>query len=93
MTDTNVAMEMPKYNCHKQVWALKIERINDVVENEEGIGASLCFYDDGYGALDVSDKFMGRHKPEVGGYYVLYKDGYESYSPADAFEAGYTLDA
>ena len=28
--------------------------------------------------------------PEVGGYYVVYEDGYKSFSPAGAFESGYT---
>ena len=28
--------------------------------------------------------------PEVGGYYVVHKDGYKSFSPANAFEEGYT---
>ena len=28
---------------------------------------------------------------EAGGYYVRYPDGYESWSPAEAFEEGYTL--
>ncbi|MCK9988658.1 MAG: hypothetical protein AzoDbin1_05130 [Azoarcus sp.] len=26
----------------------------------------------------------------VGGYYVVYEDGYKSFSPAIAFESGYT---
>lgn len=34
---------------------------------------------------------MRKHKPEVGGYYVVYKDGYKSFSPAAAFDEGYTL--
>ena len=33
---------------------------------------------------------MLKHQPTVGGYYVVYKDGYKSFSPADAFESGYT---
>jgi len=33
---------------------------------------------------------MYKHKPEVGGYYVVYADGYKSFSPAQAFEEGYT---
>jgi hypothetical protein len=33
---------------------------------------------------------MTKHAPEVGGYYVVYADGYKSYSPAKAFEDGYT---
>ena len=32
---------------------------------------------------------MDRHKPKAGGYYVVYDDGYKSYSPAKAFEEGY----
>ena len=28
--------------------------------------------------------------PRVGGYYVVYADGYKSFSPATAFEEGYT---
>lgn len=38
--------------------------------------------------VDVS--YLNKHKPEPGGYYVRYEDGYESYSPPEAFEAGYT---
>ncbi|MNQ66914.1 hypothetical protein D3C85_814160 [compost metagenome] len=29
-----------------------------------------------------------KHEPNVGGYFVLYKDGYASYSPAEPFEEG-----
>ena len=39
----------------------------------------------------VSTEFISKHKPEVGGYFVVYNDGYESFSPAKAFEEGYTL--
>jgi hypothetical protein len=40
--------------------------------------------------IAVGCEFMRKHNPEVGGYFVLYADGYESYSPAKAFEEGYT---
>ena len=33
--------------------------------------------------------WLDKHNPAVGGYYVVYKDGYESFSPAQAFEEGY----
>lgn len=39
--------------------------------------------------ITVGEDYMVKHKPEVGGYFVRYKDGYESYSPAEAFEEGY----
>jgi hypothetical protein len=38
----------------------------------------------------VGAHFMIKHDPQVGGYFVEYEDGYESFSPAKAFEGGYT---
>ena len=38
----------------------------------------------------VDADYMAKHKPQVGGYWVLYEGGYESFSPAQAFESGYT---
>lgn len=43
----------------------------------------------GFAPFKVSAKYVKKHKPEAGGYYVRYIDGYESYSPAKAFEEGY----
>ena len=37
-------------------------------------------------------EYMTKHAPQVGGYYVLYEDGYASFSPAQPFEAGYVRD-
>ena len=45
----------------------------------------------GYWAINVTKEFLDKHKPQPGGYYVVYKDGYQSYSPAEEFEDGYTL--
>lgn len=45
----------------------------------------------GYAPFFVEAEYMGKHKPRIGGYYVVYDDGYKSWSPADAFEKGYTL--
>ena len=39
----------------------------------------------------VTDAYMEKHQPEVGGYHVLYKDGYQSFSPAEAFNESATL--
>ena len=33
---------------------------------------------------------LTRLAPRVGGYYVVYADGYASFSPSKAFEDGYT---
>lgn len=88
--------EMPRYRCHKEVWALKIERIeydNAIAqrENRETDGSALLvFADAGYAPLCVDASYLKKHDPHFGGYYVVYKDGYRSFSPADAFEDGYT---
>lgn len=41
-------------------------------------------------AIPVSKEWLDKHNPQPGGYYVVYQDGYASYSPAKAFEEGYT---
>jgi hypothetical protein len=84
----NVSIEMPKYKCHKEVWALKIKDIN----TERSInGKSILYFEDSrYAPKTVSNEYIQKHKPQIGGYYVIYENGYESWSPADVFEAGYT---
>jgi hypothetical protein len=89
----NAGAEMPRYKCHKEVWALKIASIKRDGEGEyretEG-SAIITPADEGFAPFAVDHEYMHKHKPEVGGYCVVYKDGYKSYSPAEAFEDGYT---
>jgi hypothetical protein len=117
--------EMPRYKCHKEVWALKIAEVRKEVaccEEGGGIvcglpkrlhtakaakgdvgmdhdfiagtwdvpGATIVPVEAGYGAFEVSEEYVDKHNPQAGGYYVVYKDGYKSFSPAEAFEEGYT---
>ena len=79
------AAEMPRYRCHKEVWALKISLIRKWDTFVEIFPA-----DEGYDSFRVTPEWFAKHNPEVGGYYVVYKDGYTSFSPAAAFEEGYT---
>lgn len=44
-----------------------------------------------YAPFEVDATYLKKHSPQIGGYYVVYTDGYKSYSPAKAFEEGYTL--
>lgn len=81
------AKEMPRYRCHKEVMALKIKK---VVLNILDGSYSLEFEEEGYDPIVVNHMFMLKHAPKAGGYYVIYADGYASWSPAEAFEAGYT---
>jgi hypothetical protein len=88
-----VSLEMPKYRCHKEVWALKISSIVDpnLPENESDGSRMIHPTDTRYAPFRVPHGYMRKHNPEVGGYYIVYADGYESYSPAKAFEDGYSL--
>ncbi len=74
--------EMPRYKSHKEIWALKIKDIQ--------LGGIIVPEDEGYAPFELPQEYFDKHKPEVGGYYVVYKDGYKSFSPAEAFEDGYT---
>ena len=85
----NASREMPKYVCHKKVWALKIAEITEPTD-ATGTSRTIIPADEGYGPFVVDGAYMAKHKPEVGGYYVVYEDGYKSFSPASAFESGYT---
>jgi hypothetical protein len=98
--------EMPRYRSHKAVWALKIKAIdlanpptidelekilnNEKSTGEEVVGAMITPEEDGFAAFPVSREYVLKHSPQVGGYYVVYADGYKSWSPAQAFEEGYT---
>ncbi|MEG0207010.1 hypothetical protein [Citrobacter sp.] len=89
--------EMPKYKSHKEVWALKIAAITPQFERNDnplGIlptGIVVTPAEEGYAPFFVEQQWADKFKPQVGGYIVTYKDGYTSYSPADAFEDGYSL--
>lgn len=86
--ETAPAAEMPRYKSHKEVHALKIRW----VETPDGsIGERILhFTDEGFAPKAVSRQYSDKHDPRSGGYYVVYEDGYESWSPGDVFEAGYT---
>jgi len=80
--------ELPRYTCHKTVHALQIRNI---IPDSDG-HAHLTFEERDYAPIKVNADWLNRHKPKSGGYYVVYEDGYTSFSPAKAFENGYTRD-
>jgi len=84
-TPSGAQMEMPRYKSHKQVWALKIA----TVELHAANGHIIHPADKGYAPFRVPDEYVQKHNPQPGGYYVVYDDGYKSFSPAKAFEEGY----
>lgn len=74
-------VDLPKFKCHKIVRAAKIIAIDN--------GTRLDLMP--HGVVEAGPSWIREKKAEVGGYYVVYDDGYASYSPAKAFEEGYTV--
>jgi hypothetical protein len=82
-------VDLSTYTCHKQVQAAKIV---DFFPAERGkIGMTVEDVALGKVAVFVTDTWADKHNPSIGGWLVRYTDGYESYSPPEAFESGYRL--
>lgn len=77
--------QLPRYRCHKEVSALKIA---DIIPNPRGF--ELHFEDRRFAPHQVSEEWIAKHQPEPGWFFVVYEDGYQSCSPAKAFESGYS---
>ncbi len=77
---------LPEYKCHKVVTALLI-----IAAESLSNGRIRLTGVDPMHAIIVDADYVDKHRPQIGGYYVRYHDGYQSWSPAAAFEAGYTL--
>ncbi len=92
--DNTPHREMPKYQSNKKVWALKIKEIifdSDLAhkENRDTDGSATIIPEEkGYAPFKVDQQYCHKHAPKAGGYFVMYEDGYKSWSPADAFENG-----
>lgn len=85
--------QLPAYKSHKTVWALKIASIEQTPADEPAAVAGgtwrLIPEDKSYGPITVPHSYVLKHNPQPGGYYVVYADGYTSFSPEQAFEEGY----
>ena len=77
------------------MWALKIKAIAFDVDladaaGRETDGSAMITPDEpSYAPFRVDREYLKKHRPSVGGYWVKYDDGYESFSPAQAFIEGY----
>lgn len=78
---------LPAYKSHKVVNACKILKMT----KKAGGGKYIYPAEEGIEKFAVSNDYVKKHDPQPSGYYVIYEDGYESWSPAEAFEEGYEL--
>lgn len=80
---------LPRYRCHK------IVRAAWIVHVDEAAGSLMLEYDAANGtdvhrvSIEPAAGYFAKHRPEAGGYFVVYDDGYQSFSPAKAFLDGY----
>lgn len=84
----DVSRELPRYECHKKVHALKIAAI----EINKDLSAKIAPADEGYAVFTTAPGWAKRFEgaDEDLGYFVLYQDGFASWSPGAVFEYGYT---
>lgn len=81
---------LPQYVCHKEVQAVKIRSIEHRgLPNAPGVYV-ITAVEPAIEPIHVTAEWQDKHGAKAGGYFVRYKDGYESFSPARAFEEGYT---
>lgn len=81
-------MELPSYKSHKVVKALSIAAIEIHEDKSATIAPSLAEFAPFRTRPGWADKFKGNEEDK--GYYVVYEDDYDSWSPTEAFENGYT---
>lgn len=82
-------MNLPKWQSHKIIEAGLIFGILNRSNGSASLSLDLSPVQEA-GVVEVSAEYVQKHNPQVGGYYVRYPDGYESWSPAASFEEGYT---
>jgi hypothetical protein len=88
--EATASTPMPAYRSHKKVWALKITSVEDNgtdTTTEENPIVTVHF-DSPFAPQRFN--LRGKPTPAPGWYMVQYEDGYTSFSPAEAFESGYT---
>jgi hypothetical protein len=82
--------KMSRYKCHKIVHA---GQITAMVAMQGGFRIDYTGRNGEARFINVKDAWAAKHATaEVGGYLVVYEDGFMSYSPKKAFEDGYSLE-
>src|SRR6266404_1171355 len=62
--EAQASREMPRYKCHKEVWALKIAHIAHVDVSGKG-GAVITPVDEGYAPFEVDGQYVAKHLANV----------------------------
>lgn len=81
---------LPQFQCIKKVRAGKIVEIARPIDTTTGeVDLKLVAGKGTHHTVRVTMGYVNQHRPQVGGYFVEYDGGHQSFSPADVFEKGY----
>lgn len=84
---------IPQWRSHKVVTADKVIGVSAVLGTSDGANRREDWELECGEVIHALGSLRSRvpdHVSPLGGYYVRYEDGFESWSPAKAFEEGYT---
>ena len=76
-------LQLPKFQSRKIVRGAKIVQMEDVP------CGGVILHLEGDKQIEVSREWYMQRGAQTGGYYVVYDNGYTSWSPAEAFQGGY----
>ena len=84
--------EMPRYRSHKIIHALKLENVRQIPGRHTTVFKPADTQYAEIHALDDEEVVKRCRALVTGdpGYYVVYPDGFRSWSPTQAFEDGYS---
>lgn len=85
---SEVMREIPQYQCHKKVWALKID--SAAPNTKTSVGGCYLHFKEEFAPIFVTHEWLNKHNPRIGGYYVVFEDGYKSFIPSETFESIYS---
>ena len=85
--NTTQPVQLPRWRCHKVVKAALILGMSPLWTADDG--RKLFTLSTDSGSVEVPQSYVDKHRPKVGGMFVEYPDGYQSFSPRDAFFEGY----
>lgn len=81
---------IPRYQSHKKVGALQIAEVDGCRVSFEPVYSVTDDESLQPEPIVVDPSMFARFTPGKGDWFVVYEDGFESFSPAKAFEEGYT---
>jgi hypothetical protein len=79
---------LPRWICREEVEAFKIAKV--WMDEKTGIWY-LFSSEKGVGPIVVPNDYIQSYKPELGGYYVRYPDGFQSFIATEEFEEAFSL--